>query len=118
MRGLPVDFRFNADLVALKLLTYTKIVFRAGTGSCLPSLKCTRNALCVAVTDSFVLKNVFTVKARCSPVQFMVSTKPLKILIKLQVQLIVSTKKKKTKWHYMYFSKIKTLYCLFTFFVF
>ena len=58
MRGLLVDFRFNADPVALKLLIHTKIVFRAGTGSCLPSLKCTRNALCVAVTDSFVLTNV------------------------------------------------------------
>ena len=79
VRGLPVDFRFNADPVALKLLTHTKIVFRDGTGSCLPSLKCTRNALCVAVTDSFVLINVSIVKARCLPVQFMVSTKPLKI---------------------------------------
>ena len=73
------NFRFNADPVALKLLTHTKIVFRDGTGSCLPSLKCTRNGLCVAVTDSFVLINVSIVKARCLPVQFMVSTKPLKI---------------------------------------
>ena len=59
MRGLPVDFRFNIDPVALKLLTHTKIVFRAGTGSCLPSLKCTRNALCVVVTDSFVFDKCF-----------------------------------------------------------
>ena len=119
VRGLPVDFRFNAYPVSLKFLTHTKIVFRAGTGSCLPSLKCTRNAFCVAVTDSFVLIKVSTVKARCSPVQFMVSTKLLKILIKSPVQLMVSAEKeKKTKWHYMYFSKIKTLYYVFTLFAF
>ena len=36
MRGRPVDFRFIADPVALKLVTHNKIMFRAGTGSCLP----------------------------------------------------------------------------------
>ena len=39
-------------------------------GSCLLSLKCKRNALCVAVTDSLLLKNASTMNARCSPVQF------------------------------------------------
>ena len=88
MQGLPVDFCFNANPVSLKFLTHTKIVFQAGTGLCLPILKCMRNTLCVAVTDS-------AVKARCSPVQFMVSTKLLKILIKSPVQLMVSTEKGK-----------------------
>ena len=46
---------FNEDPVALKLITHNKIMFRAGTGSSLPRLKCKQNALCVAVTDSLVL---------------------------------------------------------------
>ena len=70
MQNLPVYFHFNADPVALKLVTHNKIVFRAETGSCLPRLKCKRNARCFAVTDSFVLMKVSTMKARCSPVQF------------------------------------------------
>ena len=74
MQGLPIDFRFNADPLALKLVTHKKIVFRAGTGSCLPRLKCKQNAHCVAVTDLFVLINVTTMKARCSSVQFMSAT--------------------------------------------
>ena len=53
LRGRPVDFRFNADPVALKLVTHNKIVFRADAGLCLSKLKCKRNARCVAVTDSF-----------------------------------------------------------------
>ena len=56
------------------LVTNKKIVFRAGTGSCLQRLKCKRNARCVAVTDSFVLINVSSMKARCSPVRFMAAT--------------------------------------------
>ena len=71
MWGRPVDFRFNADPVALKLVTHSKIVFRADTGLCLSRLKCKRKACCVAVTDSFTLINVSTMTARCSPVQFM-----------------------------------------------
>ena len=67
-------FLSMADPVALKFVTHNKIVFRAGTGSCLPRLKCKRNARCVVVTDSFVLINVSTMKARCSPVQFMSAT--------------------------------------------
>ena len=72
VRGRPVDFCFNADPVALKLITHNKIVFRAGTGSCLPRLKCKRNARSrsVAATDSFVLINVSTMKAQSSPIQF------------------------------------------------
>ena len=66
MQGRPVDFCFNADPIALKLVTQNKIEFRAGTGSCLPRLKCKRKARCVAVADSFVLLNVSTMKARCS----------------------------------------------------
>ena len=71
VRGRPLGFRFNAAQVPLKLVIHNKIVFRAGTGLCLSRLKCRRNAGCVAVTDSFSLRNVSTIKARCSPVQFM-----------------------------------------------
>ena len=53
VRGRPVNIRFNADPVPLKLVTHNKIVFRAGTGLCLSKLKCKRNARCVAVTDWF-----------------------------------------------------------------
>ena len=74
VRGWPVDFCFHADPLALKLATLNKIVFRAGTGLCLPSLKCTRNPLRVAVTDSLFFINVSTMKTRCSPVQFMLAT--------------------------------------------
>ena len=68
VRGRFGDFRANADQVALKLVTHNTTVFPVGTGSCLPSAKCTRNALYVAVTDSFFI-NVFTMKLRCRPVQ-------------------------------------------------
>ena len=74
MRGRLVDFRFNGDPLALKLVTHNKIVFQAGMGSCLLRLKCKWNARCVAVTDWFVLINVSTMKVRCSPVQFMSAT--------------------------------------------
>ena len=70
MRAQPVDFRFNADPVALKLVSHNKIVFRAATGSCLPKLKRKRNARCFALTDSFVSINVSTMKVRYPPVQF------------------------------------------------
>ena len=53
VRGRPVDFRFNADPVPLKLVTQNKIVFRVGMGLCVSKLNCKRNARCVAVTDSF-----------------------------------------------------------------
>ena len=69
--GRPDDFHFNADPIALKLVTLNKIVFRVGMGSCLARLKCKRNACYVAVTDSFVLINVSTKRARCSSIQFM-----------------------------------------------
>ena len=65
MRARPVDYCFNADPVALKLVTWNKIVFRADMGLCLPKLKCKRNSHCVAVTDSSVLINVSTMKVRC-----------------------------------------------------
>ena len=58
MRGRAVDFCINANPVAPKLVTLNKLVLRAGMGSCLPRLKCKRNARCVAVADSFVLINV------------------------------------------------------------
>ena len=45
-------------------------MLRVGGGSCLLRLKCKRNAFCVAVTNSLLLKNVSTINARCSPVQF------------------------------------------------
>ena len=53
LRGRPVDFSFNADPVAPKLVTHNKIVFRAATGSRLLRLKCIRSGRCVEVTDSF-----------------------------------------------------------------
>ena len=117
MPGRPVDFHINADPVALKLVTHNKIVFRAGTGSCLPRLKCKRNARCVAVTDLFVLINVSTMKARCSPVQFMSATeKETKNNgIRMKQNKMALYEK---KWHNMYFSKIKTLFCFFTLFAF
>ena len=69
LRGRPVDFCFNADPGALNFVTHNKIVFRASySGWCPPKFKCKRNARCVAVTDSFVLINVSTMKARCTPV--------------------------------------------------
>jgi len=49
--------------------THNRIVFRSGTGARRPSLKCLRNALCVAITDSLFLKNVSTTKSLCSPDQ-------------------------------------------------
>ena len=101
MRSRPVDFRFNADPLALKLVTHNKIVFRAGTGSCLPRLKGKRNAYCVAVTDLFVLIHVSTMKARCLSDQFMSATE------------------KETKQNgIMYFSKMKTIFCYFILFGF
>ena len=70
VRSQPIDFRFNADPVALKLVAHNNtIVFRDGTGSCLIRLKCKRNARYVAVTDSFLLINVSTMKVLCSPAQ-------------------------------------------------
>jgi len=39
------------------------------TGARRLSMKCLRNALCVAITDSLFLKNVSTTKPRCSPDQ-------------------------------------------------
>jgi len=65
-------FRFNVNPVARMFETHSRIVFRSGTGARRPSLKCLRNALCVAITDSF-LKNVSTTKPRCSPDQSMAS---------------------------------------------
>ena len=70
VRCRPVDFRFIADQIALKVVIHNKIVLRAGMGSCLPKLKSKRNSRCVAVIGSFVLINVSKIKARCSPVQF------------------------------------------------
>ena len=58
-----VNFRLNADPVALKLVTQNKIMFQAGVESCPPKLKCKRNARCVIVTNSFVLINVSTIGA-------------------------------------------------------
>ena len=37
--GLPVDFLFKAEPVALKFETHNSIVLRSGTGACLPSAK-------------------------------------------------------------------------------
>ena len=51
--------------------THSRIVFRSGTGARRPSLKCLRNPLCVAITDSLFLKNVSTTKPRYSPDQLM-----------------------------------------------
>ena len=97
-----VDFHSNADPVALKLVTHNKIMLWAGMGSCVPSLKCKRKAHCVAVTDSFILINVSTMKARCSPVQ---SWHKLK-----KKQKIMALYRNKTKRHYM---KKMALYILF-----
>jgi len=69
LRGRPDGFRFNVDPVALMFKTHSRIVFRSGTGARRPSLKCLRNALCVAITDSLFLKNVSTTKPWCSPDQ-------------------------------------------------
>ena len=74
LRGRPGGFRFNVDPVARMFETHSRIVFRSGTGARRPSLKCLRNALCVAITDSLFLKNVSTTKPRCSPDQPMAST--------------------------------------------
>ena len=118
----PVDFCFNADPLALKLITHNKIVFRAGRGSCLPRLQCKRNARCVTVTDLFVLIKVSTMKARCSPVQFMSATE------KETKSNGIIKKRNKKQWHYketkqnstyyMYFSKMKILFCFFILFGF
>jgi len=67
--GQPGGFHFNVDPVALMFETYSRIVFRSRTGAHRPSLKCLRNALCVAITDSLFLKNVSTTKPRYSPDQ-------------------------------------------------
>ena len=69
LRGRASGFRFNADPVARMFENHSRIVFRCGTGARRPSLKCLRNALCVAITDSLLLKNVSTTKPRCSPDQ-------------------------------------------------
>ena len=106
--GRPVDFHFNVNPVALKLVTHNKIVFRAGMGSCLPRSKCERNARYIAVTDFFVLINVSTKRARCSSIRFMAAKETKK----------KGTIKKQSKLHYMHFSKIKTLLCFFTLFAF
>ena len=53
----------NVDPLILKFATHNKIVLRVGGGSCLLSLKCKRNALYVAVINSFFLKNVSTMNA-------------------------------------------------------
>ena len=82
VRGRPLGFCFNADPVPLKLVTHNKIVFRAGAGLCLSRLKYKRNARCVAVTDSFSLRNVSTIKARCSPVQFMAASEKSSMVAK------------------------------------
>ena len=71
LRGRPGGFRFNVDPVARMFETHSRIVFRSGTGVRRPNLKCLRNALCVAITDSLFLKNVSTTKPRCSPDQSM-----------------------------------------------
>jgi len=65
LRGRPGGFRFNVDPVARMFETHKRIVFRSGTGAGRPSLKCLRNALCVAITDSLFLKNVSTTNPRC-----------------------------------------------------
>jgi len=52
LRGRPGGFRFNVYPVARMFETHSRIVFRSGTGARRPSLKCLRNALCVAITDS------------------------------------------------------------------
>ena len=69
LRGRPGGFRFNVDPVSRMFETHSTIVFRSGTGARRPSLKCLRNALCVAIPDSLFLKNVSTTKPRCSPDQ-------------------------------------------------
>ena len=79
LRGRPGGFRFNVDPVARMFETHSRIVFRSGKGARRPSLKCLRNALCVAITDSLFLKNVSTTKPRCSPDQPMVSSENGKI---------------------------------------
>lgn len=56
-----VDFPFNADPIALNLVTHSKTVFRAGTGSCLTRLEWKPNARYVAVKDSFVLISFSTI---------------------------------------------------------
>jgi len=67
-----VVFVLMLTLVALMFETHSRIVFRSGTGARRPNLKCLRNALCVAITDSLFLKNVSTTKPRCSSDQPMV----------------------------------------------
>ena len=81
VRAWPVDFCFSANPVALKLLSHNIILFRAGTGSYLPKMKWKRNARYVAVIDSFVLINVSTMKARCSPVQFLAANETKKMAL-------------------------------------
>ena len=107
MRGQSVHFRFNADPLPLKSVTQNKIVFRPGMGSCLPRLKCKWNARCVAVTDSFVLINVSTMKARCLPVQFMSATeKETKndgIIKKLKRFLLAACCRSRTTWSGVWF---------------
>jgi len=74
LRGRPGGFRFNVDPVARMFETHSRIIFRSGMGARRPSLKCLRNALCVAITDSLFSKNVSTTKLRCSPDQPMASS--------------------------------------------
>ena len=68
--GRPIDVRLNADPVALKSLTRSKIVFRVGVGSCLLSLICIQGVLCVAVSYSILL-NISKMYTWCWSVQSM-----------------------------------------------
>ena len=67
---------FNCSIVPIARMfeTHSRIVFLCGTGARRQSLKCLRNALCVAITDSLFLKNVSITKPRCSPDQPMASS--------------------------------------------
>ena len=49
----------NVDPLILKFATHNKIVLRVGGESCLLSLKCKQNALCIAVIDSFFFEKCF-----------------------------------------------------------
>lgn len=40
VRGLPLDFPFHGDPLAMKFVRHNKIAFRVGTESCLSSLEC------------------------------------------------------------------------------
>ena len=72
-RGWPLGFLGNADPLAFTFKSHRRIVFRSGMASVAWSLKCVSNALCVAITESF-LKNTLIMKPRCSLDQLMVST--------------------------------------------